>query len=145
MAKPKPLKLKAEDAEDLKIISAALQDAIGRLGDFRYDRTERHFTAEFNRFQWEAAEQGRKQRVRSAVRFHDVMDTKARNLKRNAAEAVVELLAIEFEPGEAPGGALRLIFSGGGEMRLEVECIDALLADVSAPWPTRRAPEHADD
>lgn len=145
MASTKPLKLKAEDAADLQVISAALQDAIGRLGDFRYDKPERHFTAEFNRYQWEAADKGRKQRIRSALRLHDVMEVQAKNLKMAAREAVVELLAIEFEPGEAPGGTVLMVFAGGGEMRLEVECVDALLADVSSPWPTRRAPEHADD
>jgi len=145
MATSKPLRLKAEDAEDLAIVSAALQDAIGRLGDFRFDSGERHFTAEFNRFQWEAAGSGRKRRVRSVLRLHDVLSVKAKNLRQGADEAVVELLAIRFEPGDPPGGVATLVFAGGGELRLEVDCVDLVLADVSSPWPTRRAPKHADD
>ena len=68
----------------------------------------------------------------------------ARKLRRDAPEAVIELLTIDFEPAEAPGGAVVLSFAGGGDLRVEVECIDAALADVSAPWPAKRAPAHKD-
>ena len=54
----------------------------------------------------------------------------------------MELLAISFEPGEAPGGAIVLTFAGGGDLRVEVECVDAVLADLTQPWPTRRTPAH---
>ena len=55
---------------------------------------------------------------------------------------MVELLALTFEPGEAPGGAVVFTFAGGGDLRAEVECIDAAMADLSDPWPTPRKPEH---
>jgi hypothetical protein len=67
---------------------------------------------------------------------------KARNLRRDAADAVLVLLALTFEPGDAPGGLVVLSFAGGGDLRIEVECIDAAMADVTAPWPTPRAPRH---
>ena len=70
------------------------------------------------------------------------MSVKARNLRRDAPRAVVELLTLEFEPGEAPGGTVALTFAGGGDLRCEVECLDVVLADVSAPWPARRVPAH---
>ncbi len=144
MAKARPLKLLAEDGADLQILSAALQDAIGRVGDFRYDESAKHFTAEFNRYQWEAAAvSGRRQRIRSALRIHNVLDVKSHNVKRDEKEAVVSLLAIEFRPDdEPPGGVVSLVLAGGGELRLTVDSVDAMLADVSAPWPTRRAPHH---
>ena len=71
-----------------------------------------------------------------------MLDLKARKIRRDRKDAVIELLALRFEPGEAPGGALLLSFAGGGDLRAEVECIDAVLADVSQPWPTPRAPAH---
>jgi hypothetical protein len=52
---------------------------------------------------------------------------------------------MDFEPGEAPGGAVLLLFSGGHEMRIEVECVDAVLADVSDPWEAAQAPDHPED
>jgi len=146
MSSDKQLKLLAQDADDLKVISAALQDAVARIGDLTFNAGERSFTAQFNRFQWEAeAGSGRKQRIRSVLRFHDVLSAKTKQIRRDAPEAVVEMLAVEFEAGEAPGGQARLIFAGGGEIRLELECVDAILADISNPWPTKRAPEHETD
>ena len=68
---------------------------------------------------------------------------KSRNLRRDAKNGVIELLALTFEPGEAPGGAVVFTFAGGGDLRAEVECIDAALADLSDPWPTPRKPEHS--
>ncbi len=41
---------------------------------------------------------------------------------------------MDFEPGEAPGGAVVLSFAGDADLRIEVECLDAILADVSDPW-----------
>jgi hypothetical protein len=50
---------------------------------------------------------------------------------------------VRFEPGEeAPGGRVRLAFAGGGDVELTVECVDAALADISAPWPTTSTPVH---
>jgi hypothetical protein len=138
---PAPLRLLAEDAEDLAVISAALQDAIGKIGDIRFEPAGRRLTLAVNRFRWEA-DGRRAERVRTALQFGGVLSVQARKLRRDAPDAVVELLAIAFEPGDPPGGVITLTFAGGGDLKLEVECVDAALADVSAPWPARRAPAH---
>ncbi len=137
-----PLRLLAQDAEDLKVISAALQDAIGKVGDIRFDPADHTLTIALNRFRWEAEGSPTHERVRAALQLGSVIDVKARKLKREPRDAVVELLAIDFHAGEAPGGEVRLTFAGDGELRVEVECLDAALADVSAPWPSRHAPRH---
>ncbi|WP_293480058.1 DUF2948 family protein [Phenylobacterium sp.] len=135
------LQLLAEDEEDLAVISAALQDAVAKVGDVSFEARARRLTIAFNRYRWEA---GARQRVRSAFQVGGVLDLKARKIRRDRKDAVLELLAIRFDAGEAPGGVLTLSFAGGGDLRAEVECIDAVLADVSEPWPTPRAPKHAD-
>lgn len=135
---PDPLRLLAEDADDLAVISAALQDAVARIGDIAYEKASRRLTVSFNRYRWERGGE----RVRCGLQLGSVMEVKARRLRRHAKDAVVNLLAIGFEPGEAPGGALVLTFAGGGDLRVEVECIDAVLADLTAPWPTPRQPAH---
>jgi len=137
-----PLRLLAQDAEDLKVISAALQDAIGKVGDIRFDPADHTLTIALNRFRWEAEGSPTHERVRAALQLGGVISVQARNLKREPRDAVIELLAIEFHPGEAPGGEVRLTFAGDGELRAEVECVDVALADVSAPWPARHAPKH---
>lgn len=139
MADPTPLRLLAQDPDDLAVISAALQDAIAKVGEISYEAKARRLTIAFNRFRWEA---GSRQRVRSALQVGGVLALQARKIRRDRRDAVVELLAIGFEAGEPPGGVLTLSFAGGGDLRADVECVDAVLADVSEPWPTPRTPAH---
>lgn len=136
------LQLLADDADDLAVISAALQDAVCAVGDIRFEKGPRRLTVVLNRYRWESPERRGGQRVRTALQLGGVLDVKARRLRRDAPKAVLSLLALSFEPGEAPGGTVSLAFAGGGELRVEVECIDAILADLSRPWPTRRRPAH---
>ncbi len=142
MSKPEPLRLLAEDADDLAVISAAVQDAIARVGDLEWDARGRRFTLALNRYRWEAPGMLLGGRVRAGLQFGSVLAVRSRNLRREAADAVVELLAISFEPGESPGGDIRLAFAGGGDLVLTVECVDAALADISAPWATPSTPAH---
>jgi hypothetical protein len=136
----KPLRLRAEDADDLAVMSAALQDAVGKIGDIRFEAQSRRLTLAFNRYRWEA---GGRSRVRAALQLASVEGVEARRLRRDVPDAVVELLALTFEPdSEPPGGALILSFAGGGDLKVKVECVDAVLADVSDPWPTPRTPRH---
>ena len=141
------LKLLAQDADDLAVISAALQDAVAKIGDIRWDASARTLTLACNRFRWEAGgpKSGKKgERVRSALQLGDVAGVQARKLRRDARQAVVELLSIGFEPGEAPGGSVLLTFAGGGDLKVSVDCLDVILADVSEPWTTPRKPGHAE-
>jgi hypothetical protein len=139
VADPAPLQLLAEDADDLAVISAALQDAVAKVGDISFEQNARRLTIAFNRFRWEA---DRKQRVRSALQLGGVLKVQARKVRRDRKDAVVELLALSFDPAEAPGGTVTFSFAGGGDLRAQVECIDAVLADLSQPWPTPRMPAH---
>jgi hypothetical protein len=136
--------LAAEDAADLEVISARLQDAVAQMKDFVYLPKRRRFAALFNRFQWEADEKKGDLRVRSGLHFDGVLSVKSSHMKRGAPEAVVSLLAIQFTPkgGEDPGGAVELVFAGGGTLRLEVEVLDAGLTDIAGPWAAMGRPEH---
>ena len=136
-----PLRLLAQDADDLEVISAALQDAVTRIGDIRWEKAERRLTIAFNRFCWEGAT-GRGQRVVAGFQLGCVEDVKARNLRVEAKDAVLELLALTFECGEAPGGRVTFAFADGGDLAAQVECIDAALADLSPAWPVPHKPGH---
>jgi hypothetical protein len=138
-------KLKAGDAEDLEVISARLQDAVGRLKDFVWLPRERRFAVLLNRFRWEETK-GPGTRVQAALRFDGVSKVQSQNVKLGAPEAVVSLLAIRFTPlgGDDPGGVVELTLAGGGAFRLTVECIDAELADLTRPWTARAKPDHKD-
>ncbi|PVM83345.1 DUF2948 domain-containing protein [Caulobacter radicis] len=140
-----PLRLLAQEPADLEVVSAALQDAVAKIGDIRWDAGARTLTLACNRFRWEAGGKRGKggERVRSALQLGDVTGVQARNLRRDAKQAVVELLSVAFEPGqEAPGGTILLTFAGGGDLKVAVDCIEVVLADVSDPWTTPRKPGH---
>lgn len=138
------LKLLAEDAADLEIIAAAAQDALLRVGDVAYDPKARRFTALVNRFRWETAEgEGPFERIRTALSFESVLAVKSRKLRRDTPDALASMLSVDFVPAEEPpGGEVRLTLAGGGEISLDVECLDALLLDVGPSWTTPRRPDH---
>ena len=134
-----PLRLLAEDADDLQIISAALQDAIMRPVDILWEKEARRLTVVLSRFCWECGGT----RVMAAMQFGDVQAVKSRRLPR-LPEAALELLALDFLTTEAPGGQVMMMFAGGGDLRIDVECLDAVLTDLSERWPARVAPTHLD-
>jgi hypothetical protein len=139
MSEPQPLRLLAQDLDDLAVISAALQDAIVKVGDIAFEPKARRVTVAMNRYCWEC---GGGRRVRAGLQLGGVLNVQTRKIRRDAPDAVLDILALTFEPGEAPGGAITLSCAGGGDLRIDVECIEAVLADVSEPWPTPRTPAH---
>ena len=138
----RPLRLLAQDVDDLQVISAALQDAIAHVGDIRYEPKGRTLTVMFNRFRWEGAGGPCGERVVSALQLGDVVRVRQRGLSTEDKGALISALALDFDPGEAPGGCVLLRFCHGGDLAVEVECIDAVLADVSEAWPARSWPDH---
>lgn len=146
----KPLRLRAEDSEDLGILAAAVQDAIGLVGDITYDAAARRFVLPLNRFRWERGSKGvPHQRVRALLGFDSVLGAQFRGVRRNPPGAALVLLSIGFVPAvpvdsENPAGDVVLTFAGGGEVRLHVECVDATLADISRPWPVKSRPRHGE-
>lgn len=141
MTSRKALRLLAEDADDLAVISAALQDAVTRIGDIRWEKGARRLTIAFSRFRWEAAD-GHGERVFAGFQLGGVESVRARNVRLEAKDAVLELLAVSFEPTEAPGGRVVLAFADGADIAIEVECVDAALADLSDPWRAPHTPGH---
>lgn len=147
------LKLIALDEEDLKVVSAHLQDAVTTVGDLAYLPRERRFAALLNRFDWVAAERPESgtarpyQRRRAALRFEQVMAARVRNILLKDKRQVLNLLAVQFErAGENdPGGQVSLIFAGDAQIVLEVAFIEAELRDLGGVWSTASKPDHADE
>lgn len=138
------LVLAAADAEDLRTISARLQDAVAQVKDLVYLPKSRRFAGLFNRFKWETAGAHSGTRVRAGLHVEGVLSAKSSRMHTTNPDAVASLLAIRFQPagGEDPGGVVELVFSGGGIIRLQVECIDMELSDVSGEWAARGRPVH---
>jgi hypothetical protein len=135
------LRLAASDAEDLDVLSARLQDAVFKLKDARWQPRQRRFAVVVNRLRWE---EGGKTRVRAGLHFNGVLKVQSSMVKLGAGEAVVSILALRFAANgsEDPGGVIEVVLAGGGTIRLTVECIEAELADMTAPWAARATPDH---
>jgi hypothetical protein len=138
------LKLAAFDADDLTVISAHLQDSVLAVRDIEYLRRQQKLVMIVKRFDWESAEERRatyKRRL-AGVQFARVRSVRCRNIQQDSKDGVLMLLAVGFEPGDNPAGAIVLTFAGGGIMRLEVECIEAIVEDLGPEWETPRKPVH---
>ena len=139
------LKFVVLDGEDLAVVSAHLQDAVLKVSDVLYRPQEKRLVIALNRFDWEGAQALKPEyrRRRSALRFERVLSCKCRNVDPTAA-SVLNLLAVEFNESDAPAGMVTLIFSGGAALRLEVECLEAELADLGPTWSACARPKHAE-
>lgn len=138
------LKFACLEEEDLEVVSAHLQDAVTKVSDVLWRPQEKRLVIVLNRFDWEGAQAATPQnrRRRAALRFERVMSCKCRAIDPASDNQVLNLLAIEFSETLPPSGIVTLIFSGGAAMRLEVECLEAELADLGPTWVAARCPAH---
>lgn len=144
-----PLYLAAEDAEDLKIIAALVQDAVLPIGEMTFQPRHRRFALLLNRFRWEdrdaADRTGRAyERVRALLVVEGVLKVRTQGINRDQQDTVLSLLDLGFEPGEDGAGRVILTLAGDGAVALEVEALGVSLKDVTRPYaaPSHRAPEH---
>lgn len=139
------LKLIALDRDDIEVVSAHLQDAVVKVADVHWRPAENRLVVAVCRFDWESAYGPNPQYRRrlAALRFERVLACKCRNVTPRDKDAVLNLLAVEFSETDAPAGIVTLVFSGGAALRLEVECLEAELADLGLIWTAAKCPDHA--
>ena len=128
------LKLIALDADDLAVISAHVQDARVQTSDIVWRQGEKRLVVGMSRLDWEQTLAGETapRRLIAALRFDRVLSCKSRNIDLEALPAALELVGIEFHPGEAPAGSAVLLFAEGRALRLDVECLECELTDLGA-------------
>lgn len=147
----KPLRLRAEGADDLAVISSLVQDAVGKAADIHWLPRKRRLVVLLNRFRWEnhvgegnGAAARPCERVRTALSIESALKVRARGLDPRAGEQVFELLALMFQPADGCAGTLTLTMAGGAEVAAEVECLELSMTDLTRPWAAKaqRAPAH---
>jgi len=148
------LKLVALDRDDIEVVSAHVQDALVKVADILWQPREHRFVMALKRFDWMNAVDAAGisdgvppdyRRCRTALRFERVISCKCRDLNRTNKEATLNLLAVEFAQQDPPGGTITLTFSGGGAIRLEVECLEAELVDLGEVFAAAACPDHFAD
>ena len=128
------LKLIALDADDLAVISAHVQDARVQAADIIWRQGEKRLVVGMRRLDWEQTLEGETspRRLIAALRFDRVLACKSRKIDMGRPDTALELVGIEFHPGDAPSGSAVLLFNHGAVLRLDVECLECQLTDLGA-------------
>ena len=102
------LKLTGKNKDDLRVISAYLQDSIVSIKNIIFLKKNRTFLMIVNRFMWEDVEKGvfrKNKRITCAIKFEEVTHVKSQKINQQKKNKILEFLAIECEKNydETPG------------------------------------------
>lgn len=138
-----PLKLKASDPVDIKIMSALVQDALIPALNFYYDIAEETFSILANRFCWEESSEILNHqkiygRILCGLYFQNVEKVQQIDFDRKKTDQDYNLLAIEA----TNDGEIQLIFSGTTRIKLKVRSLCCHLTDLEDMWYSTNKPDH---
>ena len=139
------LKLIGKNREDLKVISAYLQDSIATVRNMVFLKKNRIFVMIVNRFMWEDVEKGafrKNKRIKCAIKFEEVTDVKSQNINQKNKNKILECLAIKCSSPFDEIYNIKIYFSGGGTITMISDVIDIVLDDLGKPWNVKHVPIH---
>jgi len=142
----KSLNLGAQDADELQVLSALIQDAIFPITEMTWQAKQRRFGLLLNRFRWEEGARGQTapERVQSILVVDNVLSVASQGVDRAEADMILSVLSATFEAGDDGAGDIVFTLAGDGAIRLSVEAIELTLKDVTRPYvaPSKKAPSH---
>ena len=141
------LKLIAKTEEDLRVISAHLQDSIAKTSDIANLKKNKIFLMQLNRFMWEDVEKGvfrKNKRIRTVLKFENVLKVTSKNVNQNKNDRFLDFLAIETFKMPDKNYEMNLIFSGDMIIKLVTEAVEVTLDDQGSPWESKNKPKHDD-
>ena len=141
------LKLIAKTDEDLRVISAHLQDSIVKTSDIANLKKNKIFLMQLNRFMWEDVEKGvfrKNKRIRTVLKFENVLKVTSKNVNQKKNDRFLDFLAIEMFKMPDKNFEMNLIFSGDVIIKLVVEVIEVTLDDQGSSWESKSKPKHDD-
>ena len=141
------LKLLGKNQEDLKVISAYLQDSVLIVKDIVFLKQNRTFVMIVNRFMWEDAEkavfkQNKRKRIRCAVKFEEVIKVESKNINQKNRNKPLECLAIKCSSTFDETYKINILFAGGSIITVISEVIEVALRDLGKPWSVKHIPIH---
>ena len=142
---PKNLKLIAKTEEDLRVVSAHLQDSIASISDIANLRKNKIFLMQLNRFMWEDVEKGvfrKKKRIRTILKFENVLNVLSKNIDQRKKDKFLDFLAIETNITPDNNYEMKIIFAGDSIIRVISEVIEVTLDDQGEAWNTKNKPKH---
>ena len=145
--KPKNLKLIARTKDDLRVVSAYLQDAIVNISDIANLEKNKIFLMQLNRFMWEDVEKGvfrKNKRIKSVLKFDNIVKVYSKNISQMEKSKFLDFLTIETIQMPDNNYEMKLIFSGNSMIKVISEVIDVTLDDQGEAWDTKNMPKHMD-
>ena len=143
--KPKNLRLIARTEEDMRVVSAHLQDSIASLSDIANLKKNKIFLMQLNRFMWEDVEKGvfrKNKRIRTILKFENVLDVVSKNINQLKKDKFLDFLAIETNITPDNNYEMKIIFAGDSIIRVSSEVIEVTLDDQGEAWDTKNRPKH---
>ena len=141
----KHLKLIARTDEDLKVVSAHLQDSIANISDVANLLKNRMFLMQLNRFMWEDVEKGvfrKNKRIRTILKFENVIKVHSKNINQNKKDKFLDFLTIETNQMPDNNYEMKLVFAGDSIIKIISEVIEVTLDDQGQAWDTKNVPKH---
>ena len=141
------LKLIAKTEEEIKVLSAHLQDSIVKTSEIANLKKNRIFLMQLNRFMWEDVEKGvfrKNKRIRTVLKFENVLKVTSKNVNQKKNDRFLDFLAIETIKMPDKNYEMNLIFSGDTVIKLITEAIELTLDDQGLPWESKNKPKHND-
>ena len=138
-------KLLGKNQEDLKIISAYLQDSIIIVKDIVFLKQNRTFIMIVNRFMWEDVEKGifrQNKRIRCAVKFEEVIKVECKNINQKNKNKPLECLAIKCSSIFDETYKIKIFFAGNSVITVTLEAIEVALHDLGKLWHVKHIPIH---
>ena len=142
---PKNLKLIARTVEDLRVVSAHLQDAIVNTNDIANLKKNKILLLQLNRFMWEDVEKGvfrKNKRIRSILKFENVIKVKSRNINLAGKDKFLDFLTIETNQMIDNNYEMKILFAGDSIVKVTAEVIEVTLDDQGDAWDTKNKPKH---
>ena len=142
---PKNLKLIARTVEDLRVVSAHLQDAIVNTNDIANLKKNKILLLQLNRFMWEDVEKGvfrKNKRIRSILKFENVIKVKSRNINLAGKDKFLDFLTIETNQMIDNNYEMKILFAGDSIVKVTAEVIEVTLDDQGEAWDTKNKPKH---
>ena len=143
--KPKNLKLIAKTEEDIRIVSAHLQDSIVNVAEIANLKKNKIFLMQLNRFMWEDVEKGvfrKNKRIRTILKFENVLKVISRNINQLKKDKFLDFLAIETNITPDNNYEMKIIFAGDSIISIIAEVIEVTLDDQGEAWDTKNRPKH---
>ena len=143
--KVKNLKLIARTEDDLRVISAHLQDAIANVFNIANLEKNKIFLMQLNRFMWEDVEKGvfrKSKRIRTVLKFENVVKVHSKNINQLKKDQFLDFLTIETNQMPDNNYEMKLVFSGDSVIKIISEVIEVTLDDQGQAWDTKNVPKH---